>query len=75
MRLRAPELAEALVIRHAISLASEEGLRQAVVSDFLSLIQLLHASELDRSPVGVVVQDIKSLSGNFTSTSFDHVRP
>jgi hypothetical protein len=45
-----------------------------VVSNCLSLIQHLHASELDRSSVGVVVQDIKSLAANFTSILFDHVR-
>jgi hypothetical protein len=64
-----------LAKRRTISLASEEGFdKLMVVSNCLSLIQRLHASELDHSSVGVVVQDIKSLAANFTSISFDHVR-
>jgi hypothetical protein len=43
-------------MRRAISLASEEGFdKLMVVSNCLSLIQRLHASELEHSSVGVVV--------------------
>jgi hypothetical protein len=70
----APEIAEALALRRAVSLANDEGFDKAmVVSDCLSLILRLQSSELDRSMVGVVVQDIKLLAASFASISFSHV--
>jgi ribonuclease HI len=71
----APELAEALAIRHAVSLAGEEGFDKVmVVSDCLSLVQRLNSSELDRSIVGVVTQEINFLRSSFSSFTVNHVR-
>jgi hypothetical protein len=68
-----PEIAEALACRRAVSLAAEEGFdKVVVVSDCLSLIQRLHSTELDRSMVGVVIQDIKHSCSRFTDISFKH---
>jgi hypothetical protein len=62
-----------LALRRAVSLANDEGFDKAmVVSDYLSLILRLQSSELDRSMVSVVVQDIK-LAASFASISFSHV--
>jgi hypothetical protein len=44
-----------------------------VVSDCLSLIQRVLAHGVDRSSVGVVVQDIKALAQDFEVVSFSHV--
>lgn len=69
-----PELAEAFAIRRALSLAGEEGYANLIVaSDCLSLVQRLTASTLDRSAVGVVIQDILFLASTCTSISFKHV--
>ncbi|KAK1667273.1 hypothetical protein QYE76_055432 [Lolium multiflorum] len=69
-----PELAEALALRRALSLAGDEGFgRIMVVSDCLSLIQRVNSSTMDRSSVGVVVQDIKALASHFEVSSFTHV--
>jgi ribonuclease HI len=69
-----PELAEALALRRAVSLAGDEGFdKLMVVSDCLSLIQRINSSELDRSPIGVVVQDIKFLATKFIAASFSHI--
>jgi hypothetical protein len=52
----ASELAEALAVRRAISLAGDEGFgRLQVVSDCLSFIQRINSTTTDRSTVGVVV--------------------
>jgi ribonuclease HI len=70
-----PELAEALAVRRAISLAGEEGFGKVlVVSDCLSVIQRINSTVIDRSVVGVIVQDIKHSSGSFEEISFSHVR-
>ena len=69
-----PELAEALAFRRAVSLACEEGYDKVLaVSDCLSLVQRLKCSDLDRSLVGVVVQDIKQICTSFSDFSFRHV--
>jgi ribonuclease HI len=70
----APEMAEALAVRRAMSLADEEGFRKLlVVSDCLSVIHRINSVMPDRSPVGVVIQDIKALANNFSDISFSHV--
>jgi hypothetical protein len=57
-----PELAEALALSRAVSLAGNEGFDKImVVSDCLSLVQRWQSSDLDRSIVGVVIQEIKLL--------------
>jgi ribonuclease HI len=70
----APDVAEALALRHAMSLAGEEGFDKLVIeSDCLSLVQRVKSLEIDRSHVGVVVQDIKALVSGFSSVFFNHV--
>jgi ribonuclease HI len=69
-----PEIAEAMALRRALSLASEEGFDKIIVaSDCLSLILRINDSTVDRSQVGVLVQDIKALSSEFVSVNFIHV--
>jgi hypothetical protein len=59
-----PEVAEALAMRRALSLASDEGFGKAmVVSNCLSLIQRVNSSSMD----------IKSLASSFNEISFTHV--
>jgi ribonuclease HI len=71
----APELAEALEMRHAVSLATDEGFSKIqVVSDCLSLVQRINSQVQDRSYVGVVVQDIKTIATSFHEFSVSHVR-
>jgi ribonuclease HI len=71
----APELAEALALSRAVSLAADEGFNKVmVVSDCLSLVQRWQSPELDRSIVGVVIQDIKHLQTGFSSFVITHVR-
>jgi ribonuclease HI len=65
------EIAEALTIRSAVSLTQEEGLdRIILLSDCLSVIQRIHSSSRDRSLVGVVVEDIKSIATSFSCMKF-----
>jgi hypothetical protein len=74
MEVITPKLAEALALRRAVSLAGDEGFDKLMVfSDCLSLIQRINSSEMDRSPIGVVVQDIKSMATNFLALSFSHI--
>jgi ribonuclease HI len=69
-----PEVAEALALRHAVSLAGDEGFDNVVIaSDCLSLVQRINSSTVDRSQVGVLVQDIKARSSSFAAVSFIHV--
>jgi ribonuclease HI len=69
------ELAEALVLRRALSLADDEGIcKLVVVSDCLSAIQRIQSTAMDRRLVGVVIQDIKEFANNFTNIYFSHVR-
>jgi ribonuclease HI len=69
-----PEIAEALALRRALSLAGSEGFDKVIVaSDCLSLVQRVNSLELDRSQVGVVVQDIKAMASSFASVLFIHV--
>jgi ribonuclease HI len=69
-----PELAEALAIRSAVTLARDEGFDKIkLVSDCLSVVQRIGTASRDRSIVGVVVEDIKSLAKSFLSVQFSHV--
>jgi ribonuclease HI len=69
-----PEIAEALAIRSAVTLAREEGLDSFILlSDCLSVIQRIRSSSRDRSLVGVVVEDIKHLATSFSSVVFRHI--
>jgi ribonuclease HI len=69
-----PELAEALAVRRAVTLAGEEGLdRIILMSDCLTVIQRINSSGRDRSLVGVVVEDIKTLATSLSSVTFHHI--
>jgi hypothetical protein len=69
-----PELAETLALRRAVSLAREGGFQDVIFSsDCLSLIQRLNSKTPDRSPIGVVVADIRAQAAAFSSAKFRHV--
>jgi hypothetical protein len=73
--IAAPEFAEALALRRAVTFAQEWGVDKAVfATDCLSLVQRLNSSEFDRSSVGTVVDGIKTMARSFTSASFIHVK-
>ncbi|KAK1615272.1 hypothetical protein QYE76_020789 [Lolium multiflorum] len=66
-----PELAEAIAVRRAMTVAKVRGFsRIVVVSDCLSVVQRILASAMDRSTVGAVINDIKTLKTDFQSCSF-----
>jgi hypothetical protein len=70
-----PEFAEPLALLRAVSLAREKELDKVIfATDCLSLVQRLHSSTLDRSQVGILVGEIKSLFCAFTEVSFVHVK-
>jgi hypothetical protein len=63
-----------LSLGRVVSLAGEEGFDKVVIaSDCLSLVQRFNSSVVDRSQVGVVVQDIKAMISSFASVSVIHV--
>jgi hypothetical protein len=54
-----PELAEALAVRRALTLAQEEGFNKIILaSDCLTVIKRMLSNTLDRTGIGVVIQDI-----------------
>jgi hypothetical protein len=70
-----PEMGEALALRGAVMIARDKGFNNVVfVSDCLSLIQRLNSPAPDRSEVGSVVKDIKTLVAGFSTASFRHVK-
>jgi ribonuclease HI len=71
--ITAPEMAEAVAVRQALSITRDKGFQKIILmSDCLSLIQRILSSEKDRSAVGIVVADIKSLATEFSTVSFKH---
>ncbi|XP_071678166.1 uncharacterized protein [Lolium perenne] len=69
-----PEIAEALAIRHAVTLTRDEDLdRIILVSDCLSVIQRIGSPHRDRSLVGVIMEDVKTLATSLSSVSCRHV--
>jgi hypothetical protein len=69
-----PELAEALALGRAVSLAYDRGYDKVIfASDCLSLSQRLKSSTPDRSQVGSVVMDIKHWVPRLSSATFRHV--
>jgi ribonuclease HI len=69
-----PELAEALALRRALALASEEGFEQVMVaSDCLSVVQRIKSTTQDHSYPGVIIQDMKKMASSFVSCSFFHI--
>jgi ribonuclease HI len=74
LEVATPELAEALAARRALSFASEEGFDQVVLaSDCLSMVQRIKSTTMDRSYLGVVIQDIQKMAASFSSISFCHI--
>ena len=70
-----PEMAEAMALRRAVLVALDRGFdRVTFASDCLSLVQRISAPSPDRSMVGVVVLENKSLMARFASAYFKHVR-
>jgi hypothetical protein len=68
-----PKIAEALAVRRALTLACEEGFEKVIVaSHCLSLVIRVNDFAIV-SQVGVVVQDIRALSLEFSLVSFIHV--
>jgi hypothetical protein len=68
------ELAEAHAVRCAVALARDEGLDKIILlSDCLSVIQRIKTPGRDRSLIGVVIEDIKTLARLFSSVTFRHV--
>jgi hypothetical protein len=66
-----PEFAEAMALRQAASLARKKGFGQVIfASNCLSLVQHLHSEARDRSPVCVLVEEIKFVVKDLTSTLF-----
>lgn len=70
-RITTSELAEALMFRRATVLACDEGYQNVIlVSNCLSMVQWLNLSMRDRSSVGTVIFDIKSMAKSFSSVVF-----
>jgi hypothetical protein len=64
-----------LALRRAVSLARDEGFNKVIfATDCLSLVHRLNSSVMDRSSMGLLVDDIKSMTNSFTSVSFIHVK-
>ena len=71
--ITSPELAEALAICNAMQLSLDYGFKEIILaSDCLSLLQRIWAREVDRSIVGAVVSDIKTLATGFLACNFKH---
>jgi hypothetical protein len=69
-----PELAEAMVVRLALSFARDEGLNNLIIaSDCLSVVQSAKSSTRNHSFCGPVLEDIKFLMSFFESCSIRHV--
>jgi ribonuclease HI len=69
------EMAEALAVRRALTISKEHGVSRAVlISDCLSLIQRIASRQPDRSSLGTVIADIKSLASDFESCTFKFAR-
>lgn len=66
-----PEVAEVLAMRQALIFAGKAGFQKIpVASDCLSLINKVKFSEFNRSPIGAIVQKIKSRATKFVSCIF-----
>jgi hypothetical protein len=71
--ISSPEVAEAIAIRSALTFALNNGFMDIILaSDCLSMIQCICSPILDRSPVGALVTDIKTLAVGFNKYSFKH---
>ena len=73
--VRSSELAGAMALRRAVSLVREEGFTDVLFkSDCLSVVQRLTSLSKDRSVVGSVLVDVKSLANGLSCVAFHHVR-
>jgi ribonuclease HI len=69
------EMAEALAVRRALTISRAHGVSRAIlISDCLSLIQRIVSRQSDRSYLGTVIADIKSLASDFVSCTFKFAR-
>jgi ribonuclease HI len=69
-----PEIAEALAVRCALTLARDEGLNKVILaSDCISVVQRINSSARDRSLIGVVVEDIKAMAATMSSVTVHHI--
>jgi hypothetical protein len=72
--VQTPELAEAMALRRAVSLARDEGYTAVIfASDCLSPVQSIKSSTIDRSSVASMAADIKHAASGFSSVEFCHV--
>jgi hypothetical protein len=67
----APELAEALAVRRALTVSKDHGVHKVLlISDCMSLIHRILSRVTDRFALGAVIVDIKTLATDFESSSF-----
>jgi ribonuclease HI len=75
-RERHDELAEALAMHRAISLAKDVGFENIIISsDCLSVVQRVTVGTDNRSLCGPVVRDIRKLARSFTSYTLSSCKP
>ncbi|XBH87505.1 hypothetical protein VPH35_074951 [Triticum aestivum] len=69
-----PELAEAIVVRHALSFTEEAGFQSIIMaSDCSTIVNKVKNVTTDRSQIGAIIYDIKSRALKFKSCMFTHV--
>ena len=69
------EILEVMVVRRAMIFMEELGLRRAIFEgDSMTVIKALSGDCPNRSSIGYIVKDYKSLMGFFQTCSFSHVR-
>jgi hypothetical protein len=72
--IRAPEIAEAIALRRAITLAMDEGVNKVVFqSDCLSVVQRVNSMDDDRFLCGPIMKDTMRMMTSFPSCSVVHV--
>ena len=73
--VQTPELAEAMALRRAVSLARDERYTAVIfASNYHPLVQRVKSSTVNRSCVRSVVADIKYAASGFSSVDFSHAR-
>ena len=73
--LKTVEILEAMAARRAMIFMEELGLRRAIFEgDSETVVKALSGDCPDRSCIGHIVKDYKSLMGCFQTNSFSHVR-
>ena len=70
-----PELAEAMAVCRGLMAAQSRGVHRIILaSDWLFLIQRISSPGMDRSPLGTVIADIRSMASDFQSCTFQFHR-